>query len=62
MSRILEPEDIKNRIQAWANVTMLSLELKLAALRKRHPELSEFDLRELMRKELRMLKETQDDT
>ncbi|MEW6675287.1 MAG: hypothetical protein AB1348_04645 [Nitrospirota bacterium] len=48
--------EIEKRIRAWADVTMLSLELKRAAMRKRHPELEEDELKELMRKELSMLK------
>jgi hypothetical protein len=31
----LPPEEIKKRIKAWADVTMLSLNLKLSALRKK---------------------------
>ncbi len=48
----LSPEDIEKRIKAWADVTMLSLEIKLAVLKKHHPKLSENELRELMRKEI----------
>jgi hypothetical protein len=54
--RTLSDAEIEKRIKAWADVTMLSLELKHAAMRKRHPELEEDELRELMRKELSMLK------
>lgn len=43
--------EVEKRIKAWADVTMLAIELKLAGLRQRHPELSEDELRELMRKE-----------
>lgn len=61
MSIILEPKDIEKRIRAWADVTILSLELKRAMLRKKHPELDEAELRELMRKELSRLKVEQDE-
>jgi len=47
----IDPTEIDKRIRAWADVTMLSLELKRAALRKRHPELGEDEIREMMRKE-----------
>ncbi len=40
---------------------MLFLELKRAVLRKRHPELREDEIRELVRKELSMLKMKADD-
>jgi hypothetical protein len=56
MSIKLSPDEIEKRIKAWADVTMLSLELKRAAIRKRHPELGEEEIRELMRKELSVLK------
>jgi hypothetical protein len=56
MRRRLDPKDVEKRIRAWADVTMLSLELKLAVLRKKHPELGEADLRELMRRELSVSK------
>jgi hypothetical protein len=48
----LSPEEIEKRIRAWADVTMLSLELKLASLRKKYPELRGDELKELMRKEI----------
>ncbi len=47
----ISPSDVEKRIKAWADVTMLSLELKRAAMRKRHPELREDEIRELVRKE-----------
>jgi len=55
MSRLF-PQDVEKRLHAWADVTMLSLELKRAAMRKRHPELREDEMNELVRKELSMLK------
>jgi hypothetical protein len=56
MNKTLDSEEIERRIKAWADVTMLSLELKRAAMRKRHPELREDEINELVRKELSMLK------
>jgi hypothetical protein len=52
MSRIIEPKVIEKHIRAWADVTMLSLELKRAMLRKRHSGLGEDEIRKLMRKEI----------
>jgi len=52
----LFPAEVEKRIKAWADVTMLSLELKRASMRKRHPELREDEINELVRKELSMLK------
>jgi len=52
----LSPSEVEKRLNAWADVTMLSLELKRAAMRKRHPELREDEINELVRKELSMLK------
>ena len=49
--------EVKKRIMAWADVTMLAIELKLAGLRQRYPELSEDKLRELMRKEHSAMKD-----
>lgn len=48
--------EVKKRIKTWADITMLSLELKRAALRKRHPELNEDEINELVRKEISMLR------
>lgn len=61
MPSYISTEEVERRIRAWADVTMLSLELKRAALRKRYPELGEDELRELMRKELSILKIKQDE-
>ncbi len=52
----LSPSEVEKRLNAWAEVTMLSLELKRASMRKRHPELKEDEINELVRKELSMLK------
>ena len=49
--------EVEKRIRAWADVTMLAIELKLAGLRQRYPELSEDELRELMRKEHLVMKD-----
>ena len=56
LMRYLSASEIEKRLNAWADVTMLSLELKRAAMRKRHPELSEDEINEMVRKELSMLK------
>jgi hypothetical protein len=56
MKQLLDPVDVEKRIRLWADVTMLSLELKRAMLRKKHPGLNEDELRELMHKELSKLK------
>ncbi len=61
MSRRLEPKDIEKRIKAWADVTMRSLELKHSAMRKRRPELAEEEIKELVRKELTLLKIKEDE-
>jgi hypothetical protein len=50
------PAEIEKRIKMWADVTMVTLELKYAAMRKRYPALSEDEISELVRKELSMLK------
>lgn len=61
MNKILDPADVEKRLKAWADVTMLSLELKRAAMRKRYPELREDEINELVRKELSILKSEQDE-
>lgn len=50
--KFITDAEVKKRIQAWADVTMLSLELKLAMLKKKYPGLKKAELRELMRREL----------
>ena len=57
----IDPVEVEKRIRAWADVTMLSLELKRAMLRKRHPELSEDDINELVRAELSLQKTEPDE-
>ncbi len=44
--------EVEKRIKAWADVTMLSIELKRAMLRRRYPEYSDDEIRHLMVKEL----------
>jgi hypothetical protein len=56
MNKTLDPVEVEKRLHAWADITMLSLELKCAAMRKRHQELGENKIRELMREELSMVK------
>jgi hypothetical protein len=53
--RILDAE-VEKRIKAWADITIMSLELKRAALREKHPELSKDEINELVRKELSALR------
>lgn len=55
--KIISDAEVEKRIKAWADMTMLSIELKLAGLRQRYPELSENELRELMRKEHLVMKD-----
>ena len=52
----ISADEVEKRLEAWADVTMLCLELKRAAMRKRHPELREDEINELIRKELSILK------
>jgi hypothetical protein len=61
MKKTLDPAEVEKRLKAWADVTMLSLELKRAAMRKRYPELREDEINELVRKELSMLKSEQNE-
>jgi hypothetical protein len=56
MNREINPAEIEKRIRMWAEVTTLSLELKYAAMRKRHQELTEDEISEIVRKQLAMLK------
>ena len=52
--------EVEKRLRAWADVTMLSIELKRAAMRKRHPHLCEYEIRALLRKEYAALKYNKD--
>jgi hypothetical protein len=53
--------EIEKRIKAWADVTMLSLEMKRAVIRQKHPELGEDEISGLVRKELSMLRASNDE-
>lgn len=48
----LAPQDVERRIRAWAEVTQLSLDLKRAALKKRHPHLDDRELARMVREEI----------
>jgi len=48
----ISSEEVQKRLQAWADVTALSLELKRAALRKRHPGLSDDEVSARVREEI----------
>ena len=43
--------EVEKRLRLWADITTLSLELKRALLKKRHPKLNEDELSELIHKE-----------
>ena len=57
--RIADAE-VEKRIKAWADITMLALELKRAVLRQKNPELGEDEINELVKVELSVLKMTHD--
>lgn len=57
----LPSSEVERRIRLWADVTMLSLELKRAVLRKKYAGASEDELKELMREELSKLKVKQNE-
>jgi hypothetical protein len=61
MKKTLDPAEVEKRLKAWADITMMSLELKRAAMRKRHPELREDEINELVRKELSILQSEQNE-
>jgi len=42
-------EEVEKRLRAWADVTLLSLELKRAALKKKYPTLDDQAITALMR-------------
>jgi hypothetical protein len=48
----LSPADVEKRIEAWADVTQLSLDLKRAVLRTKYPQASETELNTLVREQL----------
>lgn len=53
--------EVEKHIKAWADVTMLSLEMKRAVIRQKHPELGEDEINGLVRKELSMLRGSNDE-
>jgi hypothetical protein len=57
--RIADAE-VEKRLIAWADITLLALELKRAILRQKHPEFGEGEINELVRVELSMLKMSHD--
>ena len=58
---LISNAEIEKRIKAWADITMLSLEMKRAVIREKHPELGEDEINGLVRKELSMLKVSNDE-
>ena len=54
--KIISDAEVEKRLRAWADVTMLSIDLKLSMLRKKYPALSEDEVRQLMRKEFLAVK------
>ena len=54
--KTISDTEVEKRLRAWADVTMLFIELKLSMLRKKYPALSEDEIRELMRKEFLAVK------
>lgn len=56
MKRISDAEATR-RIQAWADVTMLSLDLKRAALRQKYPQADDRELSEMVREEFARYKD-----
>jgi hypothetical protein len=42
-------EEVERRLRAWADVTLLSLELKRSALKKRYPALDDQAITAIMR-------------
>jgi hypothetical protein len=47
---------VEERIRAWAEITALSLDLKLAAIKVRCPHLHDDTINEMIRKEFSTLK------
>lgn len=45
-------EEVEKRLRAWADVTLLSLELKRAALKKKYPALDDQAITTMMRERL----------
>lgn len=55
---MISDAEVEKRIRAWADVTMLSIELKLAMLRIKYPNLGEDELRNMIRKEYSAVKDS----
>ena len=56
--KMISAAEVEKRIKAWADVTMLSIELKLAMLRNAYPNLGEDELRNMIRKEYSAVKDS----
>ena len=56
--KMISDAEVEKRIRAWADVTMLSIELKLAMLRNKYPNLGEDELRNMIRKEYSAVKDS----
>lgn len=52
----ISPEKAMACLQAWADVTLCAVELRLAVLRKRDPSAADEALKSLMREEIFKLK------
>ena len=55
--RSISNEEAEKRLRAWADVTMLSIELKLSMLRNKYPALKDDEIRQLMLKEYLAVKD-----
>lgn len=47
----ISAEEVEKRLRAWADVTLLSLELKRAALRKKYPSLDDQAITNIIREQ-----------
>ena len=47
----ITPEEVEKRLRAWADVTLLSLELKRAALREKYPSLGDQEIADRIREQ-----------
>lgn len=54
-------KEVEKRIQAWAEITQLSLELKRAAFRNKYPDFSEQELSDMIREESAQYKVSRDE-
>jgi hypothetical protein len=57
----ITPEEVEKRLRAWADVTLLSLELKRAALRKKYPSLDDREITALIREQQAVYGEERDE-